>query len=129
MIKQKLYLFASTLMLLAGAPHALAGRPGSTPSPEIESIELDNVQHRLTITGNFLGATAPQITLGKHRLEVSDATPTQVVAALPPNLRSATYRLVINNVPSLAEATTLYLQFTRNSNGIQVASTPSPQLK
>lgn len=129
MIKPKLYLLAGTLALLAWAPHALAGRPGSTPSPEIESVELDTAQHRLTLTGSFFGAGTPQLTLGKHQLEVSEASPTQVVAKLPPNLRPATYRLLINNTPSFAEATTLYLQVPRNSNLVQVASAVAPPLK
>lgn len=129
MIKPKLYLLVSALALLAWAPHALAGRPGNTPSPVIESVELDTVQQRLTLTGNFFGANTPQLTLGKHQLEVSESTPTQVVAKLPPNLRPATYRLLINNTPSFAEATTLYLQIPRSSNLVQVASAVAAPLK
>lgn len=122
MIKPKLYALASALVFLAWAPHAGAGRPGNTPSPVIDSVELDTAQHRLTLTGNFFGASTPLLTLGKHQLEVSTSTPTQVVAKLPLNLRPATYRLVINSTPSSAEATSLYLQIPRNSDLVQVAA-------
>lgn len=120
MIKPKHYLVATTLILLSWAPHASAGRPGSTPAPVIESAEIDPVQRRLTLTGSFFGGSTPVLTLGKQRLEVSESTPTQVVAKLPLDLRPATYRLLINNTKSSADATSLYLQIPWGSE--QVAS-------
>ncbi|UUZ63865.1 IPT/TIG domain-containing protein [Polaromonas sp. P1-6] len=109
MIKPKYYLVATTLILLAWAPHAGAGGRGSTPSPVIESVEIDPVQHRLTLTGNYFGGSTPLLTIGKHRLEVSESTQTQVVAKLPVHLHPATYRLSVSNRPSFTEATSLYL--------------------
>jgi hypothetical protein len=128
MIKPKYSLVATTLILLSWAPHAGAGRPGSTPAPVIESAEIDPVQHRLTLTGNFFGGSTPVLTLGKHRLEVSESTPTQVVAKLPLHLRPATYRLLINNAKSSADATSLYLQIPWDSSA-QVASSIDSPLK
>lgn len=90
MIKSNFHLVAATLFFLAWAPHAGAGRPGGTPPPVIESVEVNPVQHRFTLTGRFFGGATPVLTLGKHQLEVSEATPTQVVAKLPLQLRPAT---------------------------------------
>ncbi len=122
MIKSKLYILASTLAFLAWAPHAGAKGRVSPPAPMIESVEIDSAQHRLTINGNFFGAKKPQLTLGKHRLEVSESTMTQVVAELPPNLQPATYRLSINSASSVVNATSLYLQIPHKSDSTQVAS-------
>jgi hypothetical protein len=128
MIKPKYYLVATTLILLSWAPHAGAGGRGSTPAPVIESAEIDPVQHRLTLTGNFFGGSTPVLTLGKHRLEVSESTPTQVVAKLPLHLRPATYRLLINNAKSSTDAAKLYLQIPWGSSA-QVASSIDSPLK
>jgi len=127
MIKTKHYLVATTLILLSWAPHASAGRPGSTPAPVIESAEIDPVQHRLTLTGNYFGSTTPLLMLGKHRLEVSESTPTQVVAKLPVHLRPATYRLSVSSTQSLTGTASLYLQIPLDSGrGSVVSSIGSP---
>lgn len=112
MIKPNFHLLAATLFFLTWAPHAGAGRPGGTPPPVIESVEVNPVQHRLTLTGRFFGGATPVLTLGKYQLEVSEATPTQVVAKLPLQLRSATYRLSVDNTPSVTEAVSLYLHIS-----------------
>lgn len=123
MIKSQLCILASTLTLLAWAPHAGARGPGSPAAPVIESVEIDSAQQRLTMNGNFFGVKKPQLTLGKHRLEVSESSMTQVVANLPPNLLPATYRLSINNASSAAVNTaSLYLKIPQKSDPTQVAS-------
>jgi hypothetical protein len=112
LIKPNSHLVATTLFFLAWAPHAGAGRPGGMPAPVIESVEVNPVQHRLTLTGHFFGGVTPVLTLGKHQLEVSEATPTQVVAKLPRQLRPATYRLSVNNAPTTTEAVSFYLHIS-----------------
>lgn len=121
MINSKLCILASTAALMAWAPHAAANGRGSPPAPMIESVEVDSAQHRLIINGNFFGTKKPQLTLGKHRLEVSESSMTQVVANLPPNLQPATYRLLINSASSVANATSLYLQVPQKLVSTQVA--------
>lgn len=129
MSKPKYYFVATTLILLALAPHAGAGGRGRTPPPVIESVEVDPVQHRLTLSGSYFGGTAPLLILGKHRLEVSESTQTQVVAKLPIQLRPATYRLSVNNTQSSTEATSLYLQIPWNSGSEPVVSSIGSPLK
>lgn len=122
MIKPKFHLLAGTLALLLGAPYAVAGGRGSAPAPVIEHVEIDALQQRLTLNGNLFKASKLLLTLGKHRLTITEASQTQVVAKLPLNLSPGTYRLVINSPASSAEATSLYLQVPRNTNSVQVAS-------
>lgn len=111
MMKSNSCLVATTLALLAWVSPAGAGGQGSTPTPVVESVEIDPVGHRLNLSGRHFGSTAPLLMLGAHRLEVSESTQTQVVAKLPAQLRPAIYRLTINNLRPPSEATSLYLQF------------------
>ncbi len=110
MIKPKHFLAATTLALLAWAPHAGAGGRGSAAAPVIDSVEIDLVQRRLTLTGNYFGSNStPLVTIGQHALEVTESSQTQLEAKLPAQLRPATYLLSVSTRPSLTEATSFYL--------------------
>lgn len=111
MMKSHSCLVATTLALASWVCPAAAGGRGTTPTPVVDSVEIDPMGHRLNLSGRHFGSSAPLLVLGAHRLEVSESTPTQVVAKLPPQLRPAVYRLTINNVQPPSEATSLYLQF------------------
>ena len=108
MIKTTLCLLASALALqVAAAPTGTSAPARSLPAPSIESIVVN--AGLITVTGVF-SSVGTQLTLGKHRLEVSDSTPTQVVAKLPQGLRPATYLLQVNNLNSSGNLTSMFLQ-------------------
>ena len=128
MIKSTLCLLTATLAFQAGAaPTNTSAHSRSLPAPAIESVAMD--AGRITVTGIFYSAVTPQLTLGRHRLEVSDATQTQVIAKLPQNLPPATYRLLINNPNSSGNATSLYVLIPRSSDLVQVVSAGALPLK
>lgn len=108
MNKQISYIIATVLMLALGQSVGAIGR--ATSDPVILSAELDIGQHHLIISGKHFGKTAPLVTIGGHRLEVSEFSPEQVVVTLSANLRPATYRLSVSNTQDPGRATFMYLQ-------------------
>ena len=115
MIKSILCLLAATLAFQAQAAPtsamAYGGNSGLEP-PAVESVVVDASQ--ITLTGRFHGSGTPVLTLGKHRLRVSESSQTQVIAKLPQSLPPATYRLLVNHANTRANTTSLYLQIPRN---------------
>lgn len=109
MFKLKYVLIAASLVSMGWVPHADAGGRGSALPPVVDSVEVDHALHQLKLSGRYFGGSAPLVTLGKHRLEVSQSTQTEVVAKLPARLRSATYRLSVNNSQTATESNAFYL--------------------
>lgn len=111
MIKPTLFLLAVTLAFQSQAAPTSAMAYGGNrvlSAPAVESVALDAGQ--IILTGRFHGTGTPVLTLGKHRLEVSGANLTQVIAKLPQSLPPATYRLLVNHANTSANTTSLYLQ-------------------
>lgn len=115
MIKSTLCLLTAALALQAqAAPTSVMAYGGNNglSAPAVESVAVDAGQ--ITLTGRFHGSGTPVLTLGKHRLEVSESNRTQVTAKLPQSLPPATYRLLVNHANARANTTTLYLQIAQN---------------
>jgi hypothetical protein len=111
MLKSALFLLVSSLAFHAQAAPTSAmayGQYSGLPAPLVESVMVDAGQ--ITINGRFHSSSAPVLLLGKHRLEVSESSRTQVTAKLPPSLQPATYRLLVNHNNAPANTTALYLK-------------------
>src|SRR6266446_3659293 len=65
------------------------------PLPTIQVAESDLVRDELVIFGAGFG-TSPAVTLSGVALTVLSATDTEIVAALPPSLTPATYKLIVS---------------------------------
>lgn len=83
-----------------------AGAVRTTPIPvtQILSVEIDQAQQQLIISGNNFGSNPPDIALGGWELRVRENSPNRVVADLPPLLRSANYRLRVSGGHGLSYA-------------------------
>ena len=99
-----------SLLLTMGAFQAHARGPGGAAAPEVEHIEIDALQQKLLLTGKFFKANGMVISLGHHQLEVTESSQTSAVARLPPNLRPATYRVLVSSSQTHTNATSLYFQ-------------------
>lgn len=94
----KRVLFATLLggtVLFTLSAHA-GGRGGAgVAAPWIDSAQIDAKQSVLTIQGHSFGRTKPSVLLGKLPLRIRESTDREIVAELPDNLRTASYRLVV----------------------------------
>lgn len=122
MIKLDIRFLVCTLALVAAVPTAVARGAASPPVPDIEHVEVDAVQSQITLHGHFFKADHTAVMLGKQRLEIKAATPTQVVARLPLSLRPATYRLLIGSSAAFVNARAMYVQIPPNATALQVAA-------
>jgi hypothetical protein len=84
---------ASIGLLLAAAP--VIAEEGDHPRPLILSVSADPQLVVLTISGHNFGDQPPVVSLDSVPLVVTSATPTQVLASLPPGLLPGSYRLTL----------------------------------
>jgi hypothetical protein len=88
---------ATRVLVLASGPATSAW--ASDRPPVIERADADAALEHLFIHGRDLGRRPPRVTLGGQALEVASASPTDVVALLPPGMTPASYRLVLLVAP------------------------------
>lgn len=98
------------IALAIGSSQAVARGPGGTPTPQIDKVEMDIAQKQLLLKGKFFKPNATVVSLGSHRLEVAESSPTRVVASLPPHLDPATYRLLVSSSATHVNAASMYVQ-------------------
>ena len=74
-----------------------AGGRGSVPvpAPWIEATLIDSKQSVMKIQGRSFGQATPSVLLGKTSLKVKESSDLEIVAELPDNLKTASYRLVV----------------------------------
>ena len=85
-------------LLLAGRPAVAA--PGSPPQLVIVSAKADVAAGTLTIDGDSFGDSQPVVALNGMPLVVVSATPSEIVADLPPGLAPGTYLLTVSRGPA-----------------------------
>lgn len=117
------------LVLAMGTFQAQARGPGGVASPEVEHIEVDALQQHLLLTGKFFIANGTAVSLGHHHLAVTESSQTRVVAKLPPNLRPATYRVLVSASHPHVNAASLYIQIPQKPASWVAAATHEPPLK
>ena len=98
------------MALAMGAFQAHARGPGGATSPEVELIEIDALQQNLLLKGKFFKTNGTVVSLGHHQLAVTESSQTRVVAKLPPNLRPATYRVLVSQSHPHVNPASLYFQ-------------------
>lgn len=99
--KKVLVLFSLVLTSLPSTMLAAGGRGNSTPTPVITSARVAPVDEEVTIRGYAFGTQAPLVLLGDQRLIVKQSSEKEIVAALPANMPSATYSLLVIRHKSL----------------------------
>lgn len=94
----KQILFATLLggtVLFTHSTHA-GGRGGvGVSAPWIDSALIDAKQSVLTIQGHSFGRAKPSVFLGKLPLKIRESSDQEIIAELPDNLKTASYRLVV----------------------------------
>lgn len=83
------------LTALTASPLAAGGRGNSSPNPVIVSVSVAPETDEVTIRGYAFGSDAPLVLLGEQRLLVKQSSEKQIVAALPSNMPSAAYSLLV----------------------------------
>lgn len=110
------------LVLAMGTSQAHARGPGGAASPEVEHIEVDALQQNLVLKGKFFKTNGTVVSLGQHQLAVTESSQNRVVARLPPNLRPATYRVLVSSSHTHANAASLYFQIPRKQTSLIAAA-------
>jgi hypothetical protein len=95
--------------------------PGAAP-PEVEHLEIDASQQNLLLRGKYFKTNGTAVSLGHHRLEVTESSQTNVVARLPSNLRPATYRVLVSSSYPHVNAASLYLQIPQKPGSVLAAA-------
>lgn len=103
-VKKILLLLTITLASLPSTMLAAGGRGNSTPTPVITSAMVAPVDDEVTIRGYAFGTQAPLVLLGDQRLVVKQSSEKEIVAALPANMPSATYSLLVIRNKNLQSA-------------------------
>ena len=111
-----------SLVLVMGTFHAHARGPGGAASPEVEHLEVDASQQNLLLRGKYFKTNGTAVSLGHHRLEVTESSQTNVVARLPSNLRPATYRVLVSSSYPHVNAASLYLQIPQKPGSVLAAA-------
>lgn len=93
--KKVFILFSLALASLPSTMLAAGGRGNSTPTPVITSALVAAVDDEVTIRGHAFGTQAPLVMLGDQRLVVKQSSEKEIVAALPANIPSAAYSLLV----------------------------------
>lgn len=94
MFAKKVFILLA-LVSLPSTMLAAGGRGNSTPSPVITSAMVAPVDDQITIRGHAFGNQAPLVLLGDQWLVVKQSSEKEIVAALPANMPSATYSLLV----------------------------------